>query len=607
MSVFTRVFNVLARRNHVPSTQIESDEYQRPVSASAPMPSGEWSIIVDQNGDKVTTRQPVATDMLARPSVAVLFGGTLPKFEGTGDRLKNLPGLIDYETRAQANKEYLDKAIFLLSQTDDGRRLLELARTNKFTIVFDPVRAEREGAVGLCDFKEKLIPLAEGRSPAEVALTLKHELQHMEDMSKGAGYSTADTPKSARMTDRAMEANARVSEAVAASEALLGSPRGPAQQFRTPALFRNFWQKNQPMAEQAHAALPMAKQGKWKEFAAKVFPAYFKQTQTLDYYDTRYAEYLKSATPDISDDQKKAEKGEYHEREQAKRRLAQAEAGAKALFTRDKGAEDITGAILLRGTPYLDATMLETGPAQQVAPKALPILTQVKERLAKILPGTDKAKLLDAPLRDLKPQPVLPNPYKAQVSDLSGRDDFQPIILPSRIDGAGLTSGRKLNAEVTQFMADAMKNMRSGRTDTDRLNYCITDYIHRGAGTANLRGLVGDLLEAGLRAPVAAFPQEYLHDLYGRMYRASEAGSTGDNSPLSRQELKLIRHWQDMQDKGLDPVWINKENKAQSNVGSDREIALYAGHLVKGLKTAVQTPVLHAVASSTAPSVSRYV
>ena len=58
-----------------------------------------------------------------------------------------------------------------------------------------------------------------------------------------------------------------------------------------------------------------------------------------------------------------------------------------------------------------------------------------------------------------------------------------------------------------------------------------------------------------------------------------------------------------MQDKGLDPVWISMENKAQSNVGADREIALYAGHLVKGLKAAApQKPVLHALASSATPS-----
>jgi hypothetical protein len=592
VAALARFFNVFSRNNYMPAPAILSDEYERPVFPSPPAPSGEWSLIVDENGDKVTTRPPLPTDMVARPPVQYHFGGTLPKYEPvrSGDRQGNLPGLLDYEIRAQVNKEYLDKAVFLLSQTDDGRRLLEKAWTNKFTFVFDPVRVGREGAAGLCDFNEKMIPLAEGRSPAEVALTLKHELQHMEDMANGAGYSTADTPKSARMMERAMEGNARVSESVAAAEVLLGSPRGPAQQFRTPSLFRNLWRKNNPMAEQAHAALGLAKQGKWKEFGAKVFPQYFRQTDTLDYYDKRYADFLLSATPDIASDQAKAEKGQYHERDEAKRRIAQAEARANAMFTGGKTAQDVAGTMLLRGQPYLDAAALESAPAQMVSPAADGTMARVKDNLERIIPGTDKTALLAAPPRTVQRPTEMPNPYRAFHSALSGYDTFEPIVMPNRLDGQTLTSGGKLNAEITQYMANEVRNMKSGRTDTDRLNYSITNYIQHRANTANLRGVVGDLLEAGLRAPVAAFSSEYLTDLYRRMYTASDVGSTGDRSPLSRQELKLIRHWQDMRDNGLDPIWISKENKAQSFVGDDREIAHYAEYLVKGLKPGQPQP-----------------
>ncbi len=567
------------------------DEYNRPMLDIVPVPAGAWSLIVDENGDRVVTRPPRATDMLARPAVQYLYGGTQPEFkmEQSADRFHNLQGVIDYECRAQRNKEYLDKAVFLLSQTDDGRRLLDLARHNKFTILFDPSRVAEQGAVGLCDFGQKVIPLAEGRSPAEVALTLKHELQHMEDMSKGVTYNANDTPKTARMADRALEGNARVSEAIAAAEMLLGSPDGPVQQFRTPALCRNFWHKNQPMAEEAQAALPLAKKGDWAAFAAKVFPAYFRQTATLEIYDVKYAEYAKSVMPDATADHMKPEK------------TRQAKAIAERLFSQSRSADDIAGSITLRGKQYLNPAVLLSEAGQAVAEKALPILSQVKAQLLKILPDAPTAAGLDAIASTQKPEPRLPNPYKPFLSELTGPDVFEPIVMPNRLDGGYYTTGERHHAVITEFMAQQMDGMKSGRTEMDRMNYCIGNYIHRGAGRANLRGLVGDLLEAGLRAPVGAFPSEYLQDLYGRMYTAAQHGATGDNSPLSRQELKLISHWQDMKDRGLDPVWISGEMKAQSYVGSDSMIETYAKYLVQGLKTPA-APATATVAAAQAQS-----
>lgn len=555
------------------------DEYERPVPDTIPVPSGAWSLIVDENGDQVVTRQPRATDMLARPAVAYLYGGTQPEFkmEQSPDRFHNLQGVIDYECRAQRNKEYLDKAVFLLSQTDDGRRLLDVARHNKFTLLFDNTRVAEEGAVGLCDFAGKVVPLAEGRSPAEVALTLKHELQHMEDISKGVTYSANDTPQTARMAERALEGNARVSEAVAAAEMLLGSPNGPDQQFRTPALARNFWHKNQPMAEEAQKAFPLAKKGDWNAFAAKVFPAYFRQVPTLEYYDQRYADYANSVVPEVPADQMETQKGR------------QAAAMAERLFSQMRSADDIAGAVTIRGVKYLKGAALLTEAAQAVTEKAIPALQEVKQKLLKILPGATTAAALDAKALTQKPEPRLPNPYKPFLSELTGPDVFEPIVMPNRIDGGYYTTGERHHAAISAFMEKEVGGMKSGRTELDRMNYSIGTYLHRGAGFANRRGLVSDLVEAGLRAPVGAFPSEYLQDLYGRMYGAAREGVTGDRSPLSRSELKLISHWQDIKDRGMDPVWISAEMKAQSYVGDDKMIESYAQYLVRGLKSPAAT------------------
>ncbi|MDF3024996.1 MAG: hypothetical protein K0R10_2357 [Alphaproteobacteria bacterium] len=546
------------------------------------MPTGAWSLIVDENGDQVVTRQPRNTDMLARPAVAYLYGGTQPEFkmEKSPDQFHNLQGVIDYECRAQRNKEYLDKAVFLLSQTDDGRRLLDLARHNKFTLLFDNTRVAEEGAVGLCDFSGKVVPLAEGRSPAEVALTLKHELQHMEDMSKGVTYSANDTPQTARMAERALEGNARVSEAIAAAEMLLGSPQGPEQQFRTPALARNFWHKNQPMAEAAQAALPQAKKADWKAFASKVFPAYFKQVATLEFYDARYAEYAKSVVPDVTPEQMKTAKGQ------------QAIAMTERLFSQNRSAEEIAGAVTLRGAAYLNPAVLLSEAGQAVTEKAIPVLMEAKAKLLKILPGAATAASLDAKASTQKPDPRLPNPYKPFLSELTGPDTFASIVMPNRIDGGHYTTGERHHAVISAFMEKEVGGMKSGRTELDRMNYSIGTYLHSRGGYGNQRGLVSDLVEAGLRAPVGAFPSEYLQDLYSRMYGAAREGVTGDRSPLSKQELKLISHWQDMKDRGMDPVWISAEMKTQSYVGNDKMIESYAGYLVRGLKSpAVTTAV----------------
>lgn len=577
MSIFSRVFNIFGRPNGQPAgaSAPALDEYNRPVPDTIPVPTGAWSLIVDENGDQVVTRQPRATDMLARPAVSYLYGGTQPEFkmEKSPDQFHNLQGVIDYECRAQRNKEYLDKAVFLLSQTDDGRRLLDLARHNKFTLLFDPSRVAEEGAVGLCDFAGKVVPLAEGRSPAEVALTLKHELQHMEDMSKGLTYGANDTPQTARMAERALEGNARVSEAIAAAEMLLGSPQGPDQQFRTPALARNFWHKNQPMAEAAQAALPLAKKGDWKAFAAKVFPAYFKQVSTLEYYDARYAEYAKSVVPEVTAAEMKTQKGR------------QAVAVAERLFSQSRSAEEIAGAVTLRGAAYLNPAVLLSEAGQAVAEKTIPLLMEAKAKLLKILPGAATASGLDAKASTQKADPRLPNPYKPFLSELTGPDTFAPIVMPNRIDGGHYTTGERHHAVISAFMEKEVGGMKSGRTELDRMNYSIGTYLHSRGGYGNQRGLVSDLVEAGLRAPVGAFPSEYLQDLYGRMYGAAREGVTGDRSPLSKQELKLISHWQDMKDRGMDPVWISEEMKTQSYVGNDKMIESYAKYLVRGLKS----------------------
>ena len=154
-----------------------------------PVPTGEWQLIVDKSGNPVNDRPAAIGDMLARRPVQYHYGGTIPGYKPDKSKslTENMAARTDYEMRSIENRALLDKAIFLLSQTDDGRRLLNTALSQEFTFVFDPERTQKEGAAGLCDYTNKLIPLNEGSTPEQVALTVKHELQHMEDIKNGAG------------------------------------------------------------------------------------------------------------------------------------------------------------------------------------------------------------------------------------------------------------------------------------------------------------------------------------------------------------------------------------------------------------------------------------
>lgn len=576
LSLLQRFFKKAARNNHFPP----------PPADGPPQPEGSWSLIVDENGDRVTNRKPRETDFLARLPVPYIDGGTHPPYE-KDPRLKeeeNLQNLVSYEIRTQKNREHLKKAVFLLSQTDDGRRLLHKAQELKFTIVFDPALCAEEKAVGLMDYNQKKIPLAEGRSPAEVALTLKHELQHMEDVSKGLSYGLEDTPKGAQLANRALEGNARVSEAVAAAEALMGSPQGPARQFRTAALFNNLWHKNPEIAESAHDAMEDAAGGKWAQYAAKILPAYFTQESTLAYYDERYARFIDKYVPDVTSSKQALEKGDYRHHETHKRRIETTKANADRLFTLDRWApEKVAELLTIRNLPYMNemkgkgfsladdaAIALTTG-----APK---LFEKLKQNILGVLPDSAKPQQLDLPvMQQKKGGGPGPSPYAA-FRTANEEEEFSPVRLPDRIDGSMLTSGERSNELTTKLFKIEMDSAKkSGGTETDHVNYAVGMYLHRQRGIANLRGLVSDLVEAGLRAPIGAFPDDYLHDLYGRMALSVRHGGKGIG--ISPEELTLVDHWQQMKDKGMDPVWINDKNKSASWVADDKQILFYAKYL----------------------------
>lgn len=575
--------------------QVQQQSYfPPPATGIAPVASGEWTLVVDADCTPVTTRPAAPGDFIARPAVPYTFGGTLPPFQNDAklSMPQNVQALVDYECRAARNKEYLDKAMLLLSQTDDGRRLLQKAQTEKFTFVFDQTRVAEAGAVGLCDYAGKQIPLAEGRSPTEVALTLKHELQHMEDISKGLDYNSADTPKSAQMANRVLEGNARVSESIAAAEALMGSPRGPVQQFRTAALFNSFWHKNHDMAVNLRDNLHLAVKGEWAQLAANVLPGYYTNRATLDYYDKNYTDYIEKQAPDMTGHEQRAKTGSWEERQDSQKRIDYAKYTAAKLFTIDRWTpQKLADIVTIRGAQkYLSGGTFDVGSdsALETSAKSAPLFEKLKANLRHLLPegkGAEKAQLLEMTQQKI---PTIPtrtaSPYAGYMT-AAEKETFAAIRLPDRIDNSAgrLTTGETANSYISSRFTQQLNAMKSGSTELDRLNYTISTQLVPQNRSGNLRGAVSELAEAGLRAPMGAFPDEYLQDLYGRLRMAQGASATGDTSPVMRGELKLLDHWQEMRKKGLDPVFIDKDMKAKSAVANDTQMIFYATHLMKFL------------------------
>ena len=78
--------------------------------------------------------------------------------------------------------------------------------------------------------------------------------------------------------------------------------------------------------------------------------------------------------------------------------------------------------------------------------------------------------------------------------------------MPDRIDGMMMTDGNRANAYRTEVFNDEYNRMKTGGTDLDRVNFTVSQYFYNNRGGGNYRGLVSGLVDAGLRAPIGAFP-----------------------------------------------------------------------------------------------------
>lgn len=142
-------------------------------------------------------RDDVTQSAYARPAGRAAASVDLIVFE--------TPELAGFETTAE-------EAIFILSQSAAGRRLMQTAIAADYGVVFidDPDKNLR----GYVDWEQKLVFLAKQSDPRLLALTLGHELAHVsQHVNGGADINVIkDHPLHALKKFLAIEADARAYE-----------------------------------------------------------------------------------------------------------------------------------------------------------------------------------------------------------------------------------------------------------------------------------------------------------------------------------------------------------------------------------------------------------
>lgn len=548
------------------------------INNSPPVPQGEWQLIVDREGNPVTDRKPNENDFLARRPIDYLYGGTIPKYNAQDYKnyAEQSAAALDNTVRDFRNKVLLDKAVFLLSQTNDGRRLLSLAKKEGFTFVFDTDYMENEGASGIIDYSKKLISLKESHDAEGVALTAKHELQHLEDMKEGVTYNHLHTIKSATMAQRALEANARVSESVAAIELYEGDPSGPEQQFKSSSLYASLFRNTPIIAQAAHKGINAFRQGNMASFATSVFKSYFTMDATLDYYDTRLAKMIHEKThaePDkIFDPANKEFENTRQYFRTRENYIEFTKNELKDIASNDSWSNDqdtlkerikITGKTYLQGDS-IDLSSPKLTALSDSAKKSFDPFLKIVEPLIPEKLETLQTNLF-ASTRTPSNVTLTPSPFALQEK---GTDtQFQPIKFPDRVDGHELTSGVKSNANIKEVFGKYWNDACNYPSQLDRMNISIWLYNHDAPN--NIRGSMGDLIEAGLRVPIAALPQEYLIHLS----RCTKHLAETSRSDFSKQDITLMQHWKDMADNGYNPVYGTKLNDPKATADNLKNMA----------------------------------
>ena len=577
---------------------------RRKTSPEIPYPDELRTVLVDANGNRIFGRSPQPDDFFARPALPFFFRGTIPSYNSRDyPHNKREEARTAYETEELRNRELLEKAVFYLSQTDDGCRLLQLAKNMKFSFVFDRRTTEARNASGLLDFTNKLIPLHPKTTPEDLMLTVKHELQHMENINDGIAADTQQTLSSFQITSRALECAARVSEAIAAFESAYADPVTTPHAFRPPGVTQAFAARLPKMAAAANSpdACKAASSKDWKRFAQIVFPAFYLETGTLAFYDRDMLGIYDARMPKDMNDR--------DTEDQLRKIYGQDQAGFQTacyyyrdnfhtmldsfMIRSDWSHSRIAGLMTVGRQKFLEPSgagyNLESTDNLALinTPETQPVLQAFRHKIIKLKERGHN--IADIDLQELETPPLEPTPHNSPppslivsmrnlavlrktdarlnappstlaspVSTPVAKFPFQVFIMPSHTAREAWRHILGGEIKLVAFAKNLANTTMAQRWPNEKMRSASIIYAHtygRHTGLGSDITASRELVKMGLLAPIGAFPTEYIRDLAARIQEASASSVESEHyKSFDDSEKRLLQHWEAMATHGIDPL-----------------------------------------------------
>lgn len=136
----------------------------------------------------------------------------------------------------RGHEDDIEAALLILSQSAAARRLMQTAQDAGYALHINPPALQDSPAQGLASHADKRIYLRASQDVQALALTLAHELAHVnQHITGGLDLRLYDEhPVSALRTLLAMEADARAHEILIAAELCFGEKDAPDNRLRFP-------------------------------------------------------------------------------------------------------------------------------------------------------------------------------------------------------------------------------------------------------------------------------------------------------------------------------------------------------------------------------------
>lgn len=254
-----------------------------------PPDRGDWTIEIEGEG-------------FARPAVAVDFAGTVvhekPDPFASPARQKRRQAEIDLQV--EQNKEALETAIFILSQSSTGRDVLEQMTAEGYRIVFDDRRTGDRGAGGLCDPEDKLIILRSHDNPEYLALLIGHEAVHAVQNTRHDLFpSTKHKPEVGIKLSFAIEADAYAQQTQIALELFYGDPAGPDDQLHMKGPLEQMRERFPDVVRAAEKVMNSADALENGSCVAAAFQAFYDNFHLRTFYEDSHLEWADTYAPTL--------------------------------------------------------------------------------------------------------------------------------------------------------------------------------------------------------------------------------------------------------------------------------------------------------------------